>query len=255
MLRIKTRFQNISLINVHAPTEEKELEKDAFYQKVEEIYDSCPSNHIKIVLGDWNAKAGREEIYQGVIGRHSMHLNSNTNGQRLADFAAAKNMVVSSTCSPHKEIHKQTWRSPDGKTNNQMDHILIDTSNRTTRRLHVDALREANTVRRFQQQLEEEFGNLETEWVTEEESHIEEDWKQLKEVIMEAAEQTIRYQPKPERRGWFDDECHKALEEKNAAYKKWIDRPTRAKRMEYERLREKPIKYVKTGKECILIFV
>jgi len=81
-------------------------------------------------------------------------------------------------------------------------------------------------VRRFQQQLEEEFGKLETKWVTEEESHIEEDWTQLKEVIMEAAEQTIRYQPKPERREWFDDECHKALEEKNEAYKKWIDRPT-----------------------------
>jgi len=62
--------------------------------------------------------------------------------------------------------------------------------NRTTRRLHIDALREASMVRRFQQQLEE-FGKLETEWVTGEKSHIEEDWKQLKEVIMEAAEQTI----------------------------------------------------------------
>jgi exonuclease III len=61
VLRIKTRFQNMSLINVHAPTKEKEeSEKEAFYQKVEEIYDSCPSNDIKIVLGDWNAKVERE---------------------------------------------------------------------------------------------------------------------------------------------------------------------------------------------------
>jgi hypothetical protein len=37
---------------------------------------------------------------------------------------------------------------------------------------------------------------------------------------------------KPDRRGWFDDECRRALDEKNAAYKKWIDRPTRAKRLE-----------------------
>jgi hypothetical protein len=36
-LRIKTKFQNLSLINVHTPTEEnEELEKEAFYQKVEE---------------------------------------------------------------------------------------------------------------------------------------------------------------------------------------------------------------------------
>jgi len=35
VLRIKTNFQNLSLINGHAPTEEKEeLEKEAFYQKV-----------------------------------------------------------------------------------------------------------------------------------------------------------------------------------------------------------------------------
>ena len=54
--------------------------------------------------------------------------------------------------------------------------------------------------------------------------------------IVEAAEQTIGYQPKPDRRGWFDDECRIALDEKNAAYKKWIDRPTRSKRLVYEKL-------------------
>jgi len=142
------------------------------------------------------------------------------------DFAATKNMVVSSICFPHKEIHKQTWRSPDGKTNNEIDHILLDKRNassmldvkscrgassdydhylvrgkyrckityykyepnRTTRRFHIDALREANTIRRFQQQMEEEFRKLRTEEVIEWESHKEEDWKQLKEVIKEAAE-------------------------------------------------------------------
>jgi exonuclease III len=91
VLRIKTKFQNVSFINVHAPTEEKEqLEKEAFYQKVEEVYDSCPSNYIKIVLGDWNSKVATEEIYQGLIGRYRMHLNINNNGKRLVDFAAAK---------------------------------------------------------------------------------------------------------------------------------------------------------------------
>jgi len=65
---------------------------------------------------------------------------------------------------------------------------------------------------------------------------------------METAEQTIGYQPKPDRMEWFDDECRKALEEKNTAYKKWIDRPTRTKRMEYERLQKIAHKICKNRK-------
>lgn len=126
-LRIRTQFFNIAIINIYAPTEEIDEEtKEIFYQELEQAYNRLFSNDIKIIVGDANAKIGKEEIYFGTIGSHSLHDESNNNGLRLIDFASGKNMRISSTYFPHKNIHKGTWMSPDHRTTNQIDHILIE---------------------------------------------------------------------------------------------------------------------------------
>jgi hypothetical protein len=38
----------------------------------------------------------------------------------------SKNLIVKSMMFPHRNIHKYTRMSPDGKTHNQTDNILID---------------------------------------------------------------------------------------------------------------------------------
>ena len=56
----------------------------------------------------------------------SLHQYSNDNGVRIVNFATLKNLVVKSMMLPHRNIRKYTWTSPDGKTHNQIDNILID---------------------------------------------------------------------------------------------------------------------------------
>jgi hypothetical protein len=69
---------------------------------------------------------GREDIFKPTIGNESLHKTSNDNGVRVVNFATSKNLVVKITMFPHRRIHKYTWTSPDGKTHNQIDHILVD---------------------------------------------------------------------------------------------------------------------------------
>ena len=79
-----------------------------------------------MVVGDFNAKVGREAIYQGIIGMYSLHSTSSDNGVRLINFAASsREMVINSTCFQHRRIHKGTWVSETG-TVNQIDHVLSD---------------------------------------------------------------------------------------------------------------------------------
>jgi len=81
---------------------------------------------MKILLGDFNAKVRRENIFKPTIGNESLPQDSNDNGVRIVNFASSKTLVGKSTMFLHQNIHKRTWTSPDGKTYNQIDHILID---------------------------------------------------------------------------------------------------------------------------------
>jgi hypothetical protein len=80
---------------------------------------------MKILLVDFNAKVGREDIFKPTIDNESLHEINNDNGVRVVNFATSKNLIVKSTMFPHRNIHKFTWTSPDGKTHQQTDHILI----------------------------------------------------------------------------------------------------------------------------------
>jgi len=111
---------------VHARDEEKSDEsKDSFYEELEQVFDHFPKYHIKMLLRDFNAKVGGENIFKPTIGQESLHQNSNDNGVRIVNFATSKNLVVKSMMFPHQNVHKYTWTSPDGKTHNQIDHVLI----------------------------------------------------------------------------------------------------------------------------------
>jgi len=62
-IRLKSKYNNLTLINMYAPTEDKmDAEKEKFYDDLQTILDRTPKSDTVIVLGDANAKLGKEEV-------------------------------------------------------------------------------------------------------------------------------------------------------------------------------------------------
>lgn len=277
-LRVRGKFRNISLINVHGPTEESEEdEKDSYYELVERTLHACPRYDVKIILGDFNAKFGREPVFRQYIGTHSLHENTNDNGLRVIQMAASKNLVVASTRSPRKDIYKATWVSPDGVTRNQIDHVLIERRHnsslkmiRTYRGANIDsdhylvgmvfreriaherhlasapqarintaALRDENKSNIYSRALGLALVELDEGRVSPGDRvlGVDEKWTRLKSKVISTAD-TILGRSRIDRSDWFDDECKLATERKNVVYRAMQQsHRTRAREEEYKELR------------------
>jgi exonuclease III len=104
---LRGRWCRIIVLNIHGSTECKTDDvKDSFYEELERVFDKFPKYHKKILLGDFNAKVSREDIFKPTIGNQNLHEISNDNGIRLVKFATSKNFRVKSTMFPHRNIYK-----------------------------------------------------------------------------------------------------------------------------------------------------
>lgn len=234
-------------------------------------------------MGDFNAKIGNELWHRGTTGGHSLHDDSNDNGERLINFASSRNLVISSTCFPHRNIHKQTWRSPDSRTVNQIDHVLTckrwassvmdvrsfrgancDSDHhlvRTLYRCRISSLRQSksspprifevekllteSTAEEYARALQQKLAPV---LVNSGSKAASEQWCDLRNTIKDVAETVIGFKPRRIRNDWFDQECKTSLDVKNEAYRQYIARPTRAKREKYDELRRLSNKTIRRKK-------
>jgi hypothetical protein len=108
---------DIIILNVHALTEDKTDDvKKRSYEELGCVFDKFPKYRMKILLEEFNAKVGREDILKQTIGNESLHEISIDNRIRVVNLATSKNLTVKSTIFPHRNIHKFTWTSPGGVT-------------------------------------------------------------------------------------------------------------------------------------------
>jgi hypothetical protein len=68
-ITLKGRWCDTIVLNEHAPTKDKDdVIKDSFYEEREQVFDQFPRYYMKILLGDFNTKVGRGDIFKPIIG-------------------------------------------------------------------------------------------------------------------------------------------------------------------------------------------
>ena len=125
--RFKNRLVRLTVIVCYAPTESASaIEKDEFYDKLQDTFNDIPRHDVCISLGELNAHVEKDDkgFWMNTIGRHGIG-NQNDNGLRFTTFCTTNNLIIGGTMFAHSLSEKYTWLSPDSMTRNQIDHICI----------------------------------------------------------------------------------------------------------------------------------
>jgi len=106
--------------------EDKEEDiKEQFYEELQKTRDRVTKHDLTIILGDMNAKLGKEKVFSQVVGCHTLHDISNENGEMVSNHGISNDMFLISNNFQHKKIHIGMWTSPDHQTINQIDHVMV----------------------------------------------------------------------------------------------------------------------------------
>ncbi|KAL4083725.1 hypothetical protein QTP88_029041 [Uroleucon formosanum] len=250
-IRISHQKLDLIILNCYAPTENADdEEKNSFYDTLERTFDSLPKNSIKLIVGDLNAQVDRQTSFGETIGKESWHAITNDNGHKIVDFCSSKDLIISSTYFPRKNIYKHTWSAPDGKTKSQIDHIIIDKRHKTSIR-NIRSYREAdrdtdhyccNVCTKAISKMEKKYS------LAEHESDNVTLWSKTKESLIKAAERLRGKHIKQNKKHWFNLECQVAINKRSLARQNMMLNPTPEKRQTME-------KYYEFDKDLHTIFI
>ncbi|XP_053661567.1 uncharacterized protein LOC128710733 [Anopheles marshallii] len=193
-------------------------------------------------------------------------------------------MIIRSTYFQHKPRFSYTWRSPQN-TYSQIDHVLIDgrhfsdiidvktlrganvdsdhfllmvklrqklsvankSRSQPTPRLNTDRLKLADVAGDYAAALGEALPDDDAVTTMSPTAH----WRIVERAISKAAERHVGYMTRSQRKEWFDDECRRALSEKNAARARMLQRETRQNVANYRRLRRQQTRLFQEKKRLL----
>ena len=99
--------------------------KDRFYDKLYSTLRRISKNDKVILLGDFNARVGRNhDIWHGIIGHHGVG-NMNSSGRRLLSPYSEFGLAITKTFFQPRDMHKISWMHPRSKHWNLIECVIV----------------------------------------------------------------------------------------------------------------------------------
>ena len=243
---------------------------------------------MKILLEDFNAEVGRENIFKPTIGNDSLHQNSNDDGVRIVNFVTLKNLVVKSTTYPHRDIRKYNWTSPDGKAHNQIEHTLINrrlyssilevrafsgadcvtdhcmvvakvrerlavskekTEKFDGERFNLRKLNELEVRKHYQTRNKNKFAALENLSDREDINMV---WENIQENIKTSAKESLGLHKLKQHKPWFHEKCLGSLDKRKQAKTQWVQNQSKSSVDNLNNVRHGASKHFRNKKKVYL---
>ena len=252
--------QNATLFSVYSPTLMSDIgDRTKFYNDLQNLIRKVPHNDKIFILGDFNARVGRDaDAWQGVIGKHGVG-NRNESGLLLLEFCTELQLSITNTLFQQKNSLKTSWMHPRSKHWHLIDYILVrqrdvrdvlhtrvmpsaecHTDHRLVRckvalqfkptvrkgsirqkKFRLDALRSETVRAEYQSNLQAKLVDL---------NHLVDPstlWNELKTAILQTSSEVLGYTRK-KNKDWFDpenEEVQHLLAKKRSTHKALLALP------------------------------
>lgn len=235
----------MNVIQIYMPTGTYDDEAvEEVYDQIDDVWEMVDRNEKVIVLGDWNAVVGslKEEDVTGNYG----YGRRNSRGDRLIDFCKEKELVIANTLFQQPLNRRYTWTRPGGIDTYQIDYIMIrrnqmkyalqcktypgadintdhnlvfmkmrlDTKRKikkvfNIKKYNLSKLKDSNHKRNYQEAVKDKIRE-----VKEIPRDVNGKWTTIKNVIKEAASETLGTLRNAPRKPWITEYVVELIEER-----------------------------------------
>ena len=252
----------LTIISAYAPTMTNPDEvKAKFYEELHTVIADVPKADKLILLGDFNARVGKDNVaWEGVLGHHGVgHCNSN--GLLLLQTCAEHELLITNTIFRLPTRNRTSWMHPRSKHWHLIDYVIVRKRDRqdvrltksmcgaecwtdhrliitklniriepkrrpqgkkAPKRLNVAKLMTDRGKQFFVDALDERLKSTSPD-----NQSVEAAWATLRELIYTTATETLGPQTRNDK-DWFDENCEdikQLLDEKHRLHKAYLSNP------------------------------